>query len=255
MESLSITAAAIRGAQAIGYALEDVIDVVQALEPEDFVKSETAHNPPNHRVWHDTYIIPYDDMDLYLKFAGETLVDIVLTSFKERIQMSDTRIHPETGQELRRDVRRQTVTFGSLSRVVDVPGWYPDGDGDALFDGADLHAANAAFKELRSEYGGHVKAVRKARGLTQEEAGHIIGGGPRAFQKYESGKTPPSDAAVGLIEVLDRHPEALATLRDVRAKLKAVQPSATDAKRNSDSEIVRRARGRKPTAKLAKARG
>src|SRR4051794_23699478 len=105
--------------------------------------------------------------------------------------MSDTRIHPETGQELRRDVRRQTVTFGSLSRVIDVPGWYPEGDGDALFDGRDLHAANTAFKELRGEYGGHVKAVRKARGLTQEEAGHIIGGGPRAFQKYESGKTPP----------------------------------------------------------------
>lgn len=28
-------------------------------------------------------VIPFDDMDLYLKFAGETLVDIVLTSFKE----------------------------------------------------------------------------------------------------------------------------------------------------------------------------
>jgi HTH-type transcriptional regulator/antitoxin MqsA len=169
--------------------------------------------------------------------------------------MSDTRIHPETGQELRRDVRRQTVTFGSLSRVVDVPGWYPDGDGDALFDGADLHTANTAFKELRSEYGGHVKAVRKARGLTQEEAGHIIGGGPRAFQKYESGKTPPSDAAVGLIEVLDKHPEALATLREVRSKLMAGAASVVDAKENADPKLVRRGRRGKATAKLAKARG
>jgi motility quorum-sensing regulator / GCU-specific mRNA interferase toxin len=83
VESLEITGTALRGAQAIGYSLEDVVDVVQALQPQDFVKSETAHNPPNHRVWHDTYVIPFDDMDLYLKFAGETLVDIVLTSFKE----------------------------------------------------------------------------------------------------------------------------------------------------------------------------
>jgi HTH-type transcriptional regulator/antitoxin MqsA len=169
--------------------------------------------------------------------------------------MSDTRIHPETGQELRRDVRQQMVTFGSLSRVIDVPGWYPEGDGDALFDGPDLHAANNAFKELRSEYGGHVKAVRKARGLTQEEAGHIIGGGPRAFQKYESGKTPPSDAAVGLIEVLDKHPEALATLRDVRAKLMPAAPSVTDAKRNADPKSARRGHPRKASTKLAKARG
>ena len=83
VDSLLITATANRDAQAIGYSLEDVIDVVQALDPQDFVKSETAHSPPNHRIWHDTYVIPYDDMDLYLKFAGETLIDIVLTSFKE----------------------------------------------------------------------------------------------------------------------------------------------------------------------------
>jgi len=58
-------------------------DVVQALEPADFVKSETAHSPPNSKVWHDTYNIPCDGLFLYLKFAGETLIDVVLTSFKE----------------------------------------------------------------------------------------------------------------------------------------------------------------------------
>jgi HTH-type transcriptional regulator/antitoxin MqsA len=57
--------------------------------------------------------------------------------------------------------------------------------------------------------------VRKKLGLTQEEAG-VIGGGKRAFQKYESGRTPPSDAAVGLIEILARHPEEVATLRSFR---------------------------------------
>lgn len=82
-ESLEITTKAVRDAQAIGYSLEDVVDVVQALEPGDFVKSETAHSPPNSKVWHDTYNIPCDGLLLYLKFAGETLIDVVLTSFKE----------------------------------------------------------------------------------------------------------------------------------------------------------------------------
>ena len=49
-ESLEITTKAVRDAQAIGYSLEDIVDVVQALETDDFVKSETAHNPVNHRV-------------------------------------------------------------------------------------------------------------------------------------------------------------------------------------------------------------
>lgn len=83
VESLEITSTAVRGAQAIGYSLEDIVDVVHSLEPQDFIKSETAHSPPNPRVWHDSYMIPFDDMALYLKFAGETLVDVTLTSFKE----------------------------------------------------------------------------------------------------------------------------------------------------------------------------
>lgn len=130
--------------------------------------------------------------------------------------MTDTRIHPETGKELRRDVRRQTVQVGSLSRTVDVPGWYPEDNSDAIHSGADLKAWNQAFVELRDAYGAHVRSIRKKLKLTQEEAGILIGGGKRAFSKYESGRTPPSDAAVGLIEVLSRHPEEVDTLRKLR---------------------------------------
>lgn len=130
--------------------------------------------------------------------------------------MTQTRIHPETGQVLRRDARLQTVGVGSMSREVEVPGWYPEDDGDSIHSGAELQALDRAYLELRAAYAARVKAVRKKLGLTQEEAGRIIGGGRRAFQKYESGTTPPSEAAVGLIEILDRHPEELETLRNLR---------------------------------------
>jgi motility quorum-sensing regulator/GCU-specific mRNA interferase toxin len=82
-DTLEITTSGVRSARSIGFTLEDVVAVVQALEPEDFVKSETAHSPRNPRVWHDTYVTPFEGRDLYLKFAGETLIDLVLTSFKE----------------------------------------------------------------------------------------------------------------------------------------------------------------------------
>lgn len=130
--------------------------------------------------------------------------------------MTETRIHPETGKTLKRDVRVMVVQYGSLSHEVEVPGWYPDGDGDAIHSGADLKAADEAYAELRVAYSAHVREVRKSLKLTQEEAGAIIGGGRRAFQKYESGKAPPSDAAVGLIEVLAREPKALNILKTVR---------------------------------------
>lgn len=138
--------------------------------------------------------------------------------------MADTRIHPETGKELRREVRQQTVQVGSLSRTVDVSGWYPNDDSDAIHSGADLKPMNQAFVELRGEYGAYVRSVRKKLKLTQEEAGILIGGGKRAFSKYERGRTPPSDAAVGLIEVLSRHPEEVATLRKLRLAPVEVKP-------------------------------
>jgi HTH-type transcriptional regulator/antitoxin MqsA len=130
--------------------------------------------------------------------------------------MEETRTHPETGETLRRGVRRQTIKCGPLQREVEVPGWYPEGGGDSLHSSADLAEADQAYRELRKEYGAHVRDVREGLKLSQEEAGRLIGGGKRAFQKYESGATPPSEAAVGLIEVLARHPEAMETLRAVR---------------------------------------
>ena len=132
--------------------------------------------------------------------------------------MRGTRIHPETGAALRRGIRRQTVRYGSLAREVEVPGWYPEDGGEGIHSGADLAEVDRAYRELRDQYAAHVRRARKRLKLSQEEAGRIIGGGKRAFQKYESGATPPSDAAVGLIELLIRHPEEVETLRAIRAR-------------------------------------
>jgi HTH-type transcriptional regulator/antitoxin MqsA len=130
--------------------------------------------------------------------------------------MSETRIHPDSGKVLRRGTRPQTVRFGSMARTVDVPGWYPDDDSDSIHSGVDLADSDLAFQELRTAYSAHVRRIRKRLKLTQEEAGRLIGGGRRAFQKYESGVMPPSEAAVALIEILDRHPEEIGFLKSIR---------------------------------------
>lgn len=85
VDSLEITRVAEDSAKALGYSLEDVVDAVQDLLPEDFVKSDPAHSPPVSGVWHDTYNMRWDKRHLYIKFAGTTIVDITLTSFKEKL--------------------------------------------------------------------------------------------------------------------------------------------------------------------------
>ena len=83
VDTLSITVVAALSADALGFQIEDVVEVIQQLKRSEFRKSETAHSPTNPRVWHDTYVTWFDDLNLYVKFAGEALLDVWLVSFKE----------------------------------------------------------------------------------------------------------------------------------------------------------------------------
>ena len=58
-----------------------------------------------------------------------------------------------------------------------------------------------------------IRAIRRQLGLSQVEAGQLIGGGPRAFTKYEAGTVRPSTSVISLLRVLQADPAALATLR------------------------------------------
>lgn len=129
-----------------------------------------------------------------------------------------TRIHPETGERLHRDTRPMTVRVGPFHAEVMAGGWYPEGDGDSIHTGADLADYEAARTRLASDYAAYLRASRKRWRLTQEQAGRLIGGGKRAFQKYETGKALPTEAAVGLIELLNADAENLERLRRIRAE-------------------------------------
>ena len=59
-----------------------------------------------------------------------------------------------------------------------------------------------------------VRRIRRKLGLTQDAAGTLLGGGPNAFHKYESGVVLPSQAISNLLRVLEATPDALTVLRD-----------------------------------------
>ena len=59
-----------------------------------------------------------------------------------------------------------------------------------------------------------IRKVRKNLDLTQQEAGMLLGGGPRAFTKYETGAQKPSAAVINLLRILEVDPSILSTLKD-----------------------------------------
>lgn len=73
------THAARTGANELGLALSDMLDVVMALTPADFYKSMTTH--ADHTAWQDVYRPSTQAGDVYLKLT--VIDDVLIVSFKE----------------------------------------------------------------------------------------------------------------------------------------------------------------------------
>ena len=63
-----------------------------------------------------------------------------------------------------------------------------------------------------------IRAIRERLGLSQVEAGELLGGGPRAFTKYEAGTIRPRASVVRLLRVLEANPGALPSLTGREAR-------------------------------------
>ena len=132
-------------------------------------------------------------------------------------------VDPETGAPLHRDVRPLTLTYKGESITVDMPGWYGDQPHEGVHTGDDMKVSDRALNRLKARAEGlpepeEIRRIRRKLGLTQTAAGELIGGGPRAFQKYEIGDLLPSRAISSALILLDRDPNGLAVLKARCAK-------------------------------------
>lgn len=117
-----------------------------------------------------------------------------------------------------RDTRPMEISYRGQSTTVDMPGWYCDESGESIYTAEDIKVSDTALKELRLQVENllkpqDVKRIRTKIGLTQREAGSILGGGPNAFQKYEQDTVTVSKPMSNLLRVLERHPEEVEELR------------------------------------------
>jgi HTH-type transcriptional regulator / antitoxin MqsA len=130
---------------------------------------------------------------------------------------------PSTGAPMHRAVRPLTLTYKGESITVDMPGWYCNQSDESIHTGDDMKVSDRALNRLKARSEGllapeEIRRIRKKLGLTQEMAGNLIGGGPRAFQKYETGDLVPSRAIGSALVLLDHDPKALTVLEARQAK-------------------------------------
>ncbi|MGA7563221.1 MAG: type II toxin-antitoxin system MqsA family antitoxin [Desulfobaccales bacterium] len=125
---------------------------------------------------------------------------------------------PKTGAPLHHGVRPMTLTYKEESITFDMPGWYCDECDESIHTGKDMKVSDRMLNRLKARSEGllepsMIRRIRKKLRLSQEAAGLLIGGGPRAFQKYENGDLLPSRAVSSALLLLDRDPDALEVLK------------------------------------------
>lgn len=133
---------------------------------------------------------------------------------------------PKTGAPMHRDERPLTLNYKGESITVNMPGWYCDRSKESIHTGGDMKVSDRALNRLKARTEGllepeEIKRIRKKLHLTQEMAGELIGGGPRAFQKYETGDLLPSRAISSALVLLDHDPTALTVLKERQPKTHA----------------------------------
>jgi HTH-type transcriptional regulator / antitoxin MqsA len=118
---------------------------------------------------------------------------------------------------MRYEKHSDEVTYLGQKQALDTLGWWCSKCGEAILEGPALQAREKAFLELKAEVDGvlgpeEVAAARERLGLSQRKAGEILGGGPRAFQKYEAGKQAVSVPMSRLLTLLANNPKRLREL-------------------------------------------
>lgn len=111
-----------------------------------------------------------------------------------------------------------TIEYKSHKRQVPILADWCTKCSDGILEGPALMELQREEASLRAEVDQvlppeRVTAVRKKLGLSQREAGELLGGGIRAFHKYESGSVSVSVAMTNLLLLLEKEPRMLKHLR------------------------------------------
>jgi HTH-type transcriptional regulator/antitoxin MqsA len=119
---------------------------------------------------------------------------------------------------MHRTARPMTLTYKNQSITFDMPGWYSDESDESIHAGQDMKVSDRMLNLLKARVEGllepsEIRRIRRKLGLSQAEAGQVIGGGPRAFQKYEAGDLLPSRAISSALLLLDHDPKTLSVLK------------------------------------------
>lgn len=122
---------------------------------------------------------------------------------------------PICGGNLGRKVTDETFTYkGKTKTIPDYVTYACKQCGESIVDPKTLKESGKILKDFQREADGlltgvEIKKIRGKLNLTQEQMAGILGGGLKAFARYESGTICQSTAMDNLLHILDKYPNVI----------------------------------------------
>ena len=118
------------------------------------------------------------------------------------------------GGPITREKRQASFKNNGKTLRYDQPGEWCADCGEVILDKSDKDATDPLIYNFQAKVDGRLTTddilrIRKKLELTQKAAGELIGGGPNAFSRYETGKAYPARGTENFLRVLDAHPKVL----------------------------------------------
>ncbi|MCF8468159.1 MAG: type II toxin-antitoxin system MqsA family antitoxin [Sneathiella sp.] len=127
---------------------------------------------------------------------------------------------PLCGGEVQQQMRTYAITYKHLQTDVELPGIFCCSEhcGEGMVEESAWDQVEKIKAELKANYLGvmapdHIREVRTHLNLSQRKAGQLFGGGPNAFQKYETGKVTISQPMNNLLRLVAKYPELMIELQ------------------------------------------
>jgi HTH-type transcriptional regulator / antitoxin MqsA len=124
---------------------------------------------------------------------------------------------PQCGGDMVLESRPDSVQYKGQAVKLRLKGHWCLSCGEGILEAEALKKSEQAVLELRAKVEGvlgpaEVATIRERLQLSQRKAGELLGGGPRAFQKYEAGTQQVSLPMTNLLRLLARDPLRLKEL-------------------------------------------
>ena len=125
-----------------------------------------------------------------------------------------SRVCPACGGRMARGSKPREFQYHGEVVTIRQPGWYCTKCHEGVHDGADIKATDKEFVAFKAKVDGvlnpgDVRRIRERLHLSRRRAGQVLGGGPRVFQKYESGTAAVSQPMSNLLRLLVKDPKRL----------------------------------------------